>query len=108
MSIVGLQLNNSFALPVKELLGDPSAISPPTPVANEPVQVPLDGEKEKFSLEKSDIKASFSYDQELKQIIIVLKSEETGEVIRQFPPEKILHLLAGFAELSGKKVDEKA
>lgn len=52
-------------------------------------------QKQTIKVEQDNIMASFEYDQHLKQVIITLKNNNTGEVIQQFPSEKVLKILEG-------------
>jgi len=38
--------------------------------------------------------------------MVTLVNRETGEIIRQIPPEKLLDMVARFRELAGLFVDE--
>lgn len=49
----------------------------------------------------------FSVHKTTKQIMVKVMDSETGEVIREFPPEKNLDLLAKLWEMAGILVDEK-
>ncbi len=49
----------------------------------------------------------FSYHEETKRISIKVLDQETGEVIREIPPEKTLDMIAKTLELAGILVDEK-
>ncbi len=48
----------------------------------------------------------FSIHEGTKEIMVKVLNEETGEVIREIPPEKILDLVAKIWELAGIIVDE--
>lgn len=49
----------------------------------------------------------FSYHEETKRIAIKVLDQDTGEVIREIPPEKTLDMIAKTLELAGILVDEK-
>ena len=49
----------------------------------------------------------FSYHEETKRISIKVLDQESGEVIREIPPEKTLDMIAITLELAGILVDEK-
>jgi flagellar protein FlaG len=49
----------------------------------------------------------FSVHKETKQIMVKVLDKETGEVIREVPPEKNLDLLAKLWEMAGILVDER-
>jgi len=50
----------------------------------------------------------FSIHEGTKEIMVKIIDEETEEVIREIPPEKILDLIAKIWELAGILVDERA
>jgi len=50
----------------------------------------------------------FSIHEGTKEIMVKIIDEETNEVIREIPPEKILDLIAKIWELAGILVDERA
>lgn len=49
----------------------------------------------------------FSYHEETKRIAIKVLDQETGDVIREIPPEKTLDMIAKMWEVAGLLVDEK-
>ncbi|MBO8167958.1 MAG: flagellar protein FlaG [Thermoanaerobacteraceae bacterium] len=49
----------------------------------------------------------FSIHEATREIVVKVKDAETGEVIREIPPEKILDMVAKMWELAGLIVDEK-
>ena len=49
----------------------------------------------------------FSYHEETKRISIKVLDQESGEVIREIPPEKTLDMIAKVWEMAGILVDEK-
>ena len=49
----------------------------------------------------------FSYHEKTKRISIKVMDQESGEVIREIPPEKTLDMIAKTLELAGILVDEK-
>ncbi len=52
-------------------------------------------------------KIELSVDEELNQVIIRILDKESGELIKQLPPEDVLELDRFFAEQSGLLVEEK-
>ncbi|MEX1028723.1 MAG: flagellar protein FlaG [Paenibacillaceae bacterium] len=48
----------------------------------------------------------FSVHEKTKQIMVKVMDEETGEVIREIPPEKVLDMVARLWEMAGIIVDE--
>ena len=51
--------------------------------------------------------AEFRIDKDTKMIVIKIKDPETGEVIRQIPPELALKLAKNIQELLGVLMDER-
>lgn len=49
----------------------------------------------------------FSIHEKTKQIMVKVIDEQSNEVIRQIPPEKILDIIAGIWETAGLFVDER-
>ena len=49
----------------------------------------------------------FSVHEQTKQILIKVVDRETKEIIKEFPPEKILDMIAKMCEVAGIFVDEK-
>ncbi|MFZ7101340.1 MAG: flagellar protein FlaG [Peptococcaceae bacterium] len=50
----------------------------------------------------------FSIHEKTKEIMVKIIDQETKEVIKEIPPEKILDIVAGLMELAGLLVDERA
>ena len=55
----------------------------------------------------SDSTAVFGYHEDTHRITIKIVDKETDEVIKEFPPEKMLDMVAKTWELLGLMVDEK-
>ncbi len=49
----------------------------------------------------------FSIHEETKEIMVKVKDSETGEIIREIPPERVLDAVAKMWKLAGILVDEK-
>jgi len=58
-------------------------------------------------LEGPDVMFKFSIHQSTHKIMVKVIDQETGKIIREIPPEKILDLVAAIWELAGILVDEK-
>lgn len=54
------------------------------------------------------LSASFRFDEELRQVIITLVRPETGQVVRQVPPDKVLSLIANLQEAAKRALDRQA
>ncbi|MNC80112.1 flagellar protein FlaG [compost metagenome] len=48
-----------------------------------------------------------SVHQQTNTIVVKVMNKDTGELIREIPPEKILDMVARFMEMNGMVVDEK-
>jgi len=48
----------------------------------------------------------FALDQETKRVIVRVTDENSGEVVRQIPPEDYLRLISSFREMFGVLFDE--
>ena len=51
--------------------------------------------------------AEFSIDRESNMIIVRIKDKETGEIIRQIPPEVVLKIAKSIEEFLGLLLDER-
>jgi flagellar protein FlaG len=58
-------------------------------------------------LSGSQAEFEFSVHEATKQIMIKVKNKDTGEIIREIPPEKTLDIVAKMWELAGIIIDEK-
>ncbi|ULL19441.1 flagellar biosynthesis protein FlaG [Paenibacillus sp. H1-7] len=59
------------------------------------------------SVEGAATSLQFSVHKETKQILVKVLNQETGEIIREIPPEKNLDMLAKIWERAGIIIDEK-
>lgn len=59
------------------------------------------------SIEGASTFLEFSVHKETKQILVKVLNKETGELIREIPPEKNLDLIAKIWEMAGIIIDEK-
>ena len=64
-------------------------------------------ESRPITLEQDHLVASYDYREDIHMVVITLRSQDTGEVIQQLPPEQILNLLQGVMEQLGAVVDRK-
>lgn len=53
-------------------------------------------------------KITFSYDPRINRSVILVIDSETGEVIRQIPPEEMIMLISKLQELAGLLFNKKA
>ena len=53
----------------------------------------------------ADVSAKFAYDPDVNQVIITLRSQDSGAVIQQVPPESIVKMLTRLMESQGKTLD---
>jgi len=49
----------------------------------------------------------FSYDREVDRVIVKVKSADSGEVVRQIPPDEYLRFISQFREQLGVLFDEQ-
>ena len=77
-----------------------------------PVQYSIDVHKavEKLNqlLRSQQRDVSFSVDEDAQATVIKIFKTETGELIKQFPPDEILAMLSRFRKMVGLFVDSKA
>ena len=79
---------NSTNVPLKELKAERTAKAPPAP------PIPK-------------IRADLRYDESTKRVVGRIYDENTGEAIRELPPEELRQLYAKTREMLGPLVDEK-
>ncbi len=58
------------------------------------------------TLKNIEPKIELSVDEELNQVVVRILDKESGELIKQFPPEEVLELDRFFADQSGLLVEE--
>jgi hypothetical protein len=59
-------------------------------------------------LGRNNIEARFSFNEELAQIVITLRDTNSGEVVRQIPPEKVLQFAEFLLKTTGRILDARA
>lgn len=64
-------------------------------------------EKANNDLKMSNTSLKFSIHEQTKQILVKIVDNETKEVLREIPPEKILDMVAAMLERVGLFVDKK-
>lgn len=64
-------------------------------------------EKANKSLAMAQTRFEFSIHEKTKEIMVKVFDKQTGELIREIPPEKILDMVAYMWELAGIIVDER-
>lgn len=64
-------------------------------------------EKANKKIQTSNMEFSFSVHEATKQIMIKVIDKESKKVIKEFPPEKILDMVAHAMEEAGLLIDEK-
>lgn len=57
-------------------------------------------------LEQINIQLDFSYDKELNRMVVKVINKETGEVVRQIPPEEMLKIAKRMEEMVGVLLDK--
>ena len=122
MKINGNQSNHNLSGVTNQIAG--SNVQAPKPekategirdVAHKPKSEPNLDEKQWIKIIEKANKAidgatssfEFSIHEQTKQIMVKVIDKETKEVIREFPPEKILDMVAKMWEVAGIIVDER-
>ncbi|MEW6725528.1 MAG: flagellar protein FlaG [Bacillota bacterium] len=88
-----------------------TAQRPGTEVRNQPLEAGV--AKPESGPVKLELPASggtflqFSVHEQTKDVIVRVLDSATGDVIREFPPEAILDMVANLLDLAGLLVDEK-
>lgn len=72
-----------------------------------PLDIKMDKEKETKNFELVDMHFRFKIHKETNDVIVQIVDTQTGEVIREFPPEKILNMISEFLKMSGLIIDKK-
>lgn len=85
----------------KEMDSNPSM--EPTSVDNDKIKQALT----KLNAQLPNSEAKFGIHEATNRVMIKLVDKDTQEVIKEFPPEKTLDMLAKCMELAGVLVDEK-
>lgn len=96
----------------------PSAAAVPSQMHRDPPPAPRPSQEErrarpaaadrpdlKFTLETADIQARFRVHEATNRVMITMYHRQTGEVVREIPPKKILDMLASLGR-SGILVDQ--
>lgn len=63
--------------------------------------------EEKKNFELIDMHFRFKIHKPTNEIVVQIINSQTGEVVREFPPEKILNMISEFLKMSGLIIDEK-
>ncbi len=72
-----------------------------------PVEQAPEAPSQSVFVQHADLEASFQYDQQLRQIIITLRREDTGDIVRQIPAEGIRGLLLHILQSVDNMVDTR-
>ena len=56
---------------------------------------------------KNNTHLKFQIHEKTKEIMVKIIDDETGDTLKEIPPEKILDMVAGFMEMAGLIVDER-
>ena len=59
------------------------------------------------ALEQLNVKLSFNLNRDLDRMIVKVVNRETGEVVRQVPPEEMLEIAKRMEEMGGILLDER-
>ncbi|MGC8971940.1 MAG: flagellar protein FlaG [bacterium] len=72
-----------------------------------PLEVNIEENEEPKNFELIDMHFRFKIHKPTNEIIVQIIDSQTGEVIREFPPEKILNMVSEFLKMSGLIIDKK-
>jgi len=100
-SSVALQARASTEMPQK---GKETAKPVEKPNSEQMKELAADAQKNLKIMHNVDLQ--FSVHEASGQIMVVVRDESTGEVIREIPPEEVLNLAAKFDELAGLILDK--
>ncbi|MEA4846564.1 MAG: flagellar protein FlaG [Clostridiaceae bacterium] len=92
--------------PVKDTVNKPASETKEEPGLNEKQLIEAI-EKTNKSIEGTTCSLKYSLHDSTKQIMVKVIDNETKEVIKEFPPEKILDMVAKMWEVAGIMVDER-
>jgi flagellar protein FlaG len=84
----------------------PTAVAPVQPV-EKPKETARIAEEVSRYLKENRSKLDISLDKDLNMIVTKVLQEESGEVIRQYPPETVIEVLKYFRSQRGMLVNEK-
>lgn len=104
---VGRESNTSAREPAERL---PRAATPEFTRASLPVseRIVIEAiEKANRAIQGARTQLEFSVHEKTGDIMVKVKNSESGEVIREIPPEKTLDLVANILEMLGIIVDKK-
>ena len=71
-----------------------------TPPAEKPAPVPVPSNFKPYSL-------SFRFEKELNRVVVKVIDPETGELVREIPPESVIEALKQLRQAPGSLVDEE-
>ncbi len=72
-----------------------------------PLEINTEKNEEKKDFELIDMHFRFKIHKPTNEIVVQIINSQTGEVIREFPPEKILNMISEFLKMSGLIIDER-
>ena len=72
-----------------------------------PLEVNIEKKEEAQNFELIDMHFRFKVHKPTNDIVVQIIDSQTGEVIREFPPEKILNMISEFLKMSGLIIDER-
>ena len=84
-------------------MGEKNPYKEPSAADNDRIKKAL----EKMNAQLPNSEAKFGIHEETNRVMIKLVDKDTQEVIKEFPPEKTLDMIAKCMELAGVLVDEK-
>jgi len=64
-------------------------------------------EKLNAVLERPDVRLGFYVHEETRRLVVQVVNQETGEVVKEIPPKRVLETMAKIMEFVGLLMDEK-
>ena len=95
---------DTMAMNTKDVSGEGSGQGAPTP---EQTQAQIKKAVEEINKKAHNSEAIFGVHEETNRVTIKIVDKETKEIIKEFPPDKTLDMIARVWEMAGLMVDEK-
>lgn len=76
-------------------------------MGKEPTMATIDSVMSEANQRMTKTRCEYSYDEPTRRVSIKIFDEDSGQMIREVPPEKSLEMLQKMWELAGLMVDEK-
>lgn len=108
---VGIQTNQSNPAPIEKVNKDDPAVKSDVSQTKDkkvnPKELKSAVDVANKVLFKNNTHLKFEIHEKTKEVMVRIVEDETGEVIKEIPPEKMLDMVAKLWEIAGIIVDEK-